>query len=69
MIEKLVDSVVQYCSRDETRLLLERKIVEPVVRYLTERFQFGLKLFQAIALLVAVQTIVLLWICVRLLRL
>lgn len=69
MIEKLVDSFVQYCSRDETRLLLERKIVEPAVRYLTERFQFGLKLFQAIALLVAVQTIVLLWICVRLLRL
>lgn len=66
MLDKLLDGFVDLCAREDTRKMLEQKIVDPAVRYLSERFQFGVKVFQAIAMLVALQTIVLIWICIKL---
>ena len=69
MLERALDSLADWCARDDTRAAIEARFVEPAVRYLTARFQLGLRVFQAIALMVALQTVVLVWMCFRLSRL
>lgn len=65
MLDKLVDSFVDYCSRDETRQKLEAKFLKPVVGYLSERFQWIVYVLQAVAVVLAIQTIILFVLLVR----
>lgn len=65
VLQQLVEKFVEYCSQDETRLALERKLLKPVIEYLTERFSWTLKAFQALTVLVAVQTCLLIWLLLR----
>ena len=65
MLDKLFDSVVhnvtEYCSREDTRRRLEAQVLAPLLSYLGERFAWGVRLFQVVAVLVLIQTLVLLW--------
>lgn len=65
VVQQLIEKFVEYCSQDETRTTLERKLVKPLLEYLTERFHWTLKAFQALTLLVAVQTLLLVWLLFR----
>jgi hypothetical protein len=65
MLDRLMDSVVDYCSRESTRERLETRVLGPLLQYLGERFAWSFKLFQAMALLVLLQTLILLWLLVR----
>ena len=68
MLDKVVDSVVQYCSREDTREVLETKVLRPLSRWLGERLWWCVRLAQSVLVLVALQTVLLLWLLVRELR-
>ena len=68
LMETLVHNVVDYCSREETRAQLESKVVHPLVQYLAVKFSWAVRLFQVVAILVFVQTIMLLWLLAREIR-
>jgi hypothetical protein len=68
LLDSAVRGLTDYCSREETRLRLEAQVVRPAVRYLADRFAWGVRLFQAVGVLVLVQTLLLCWLLVRELR-
>lgn len=69
MLARLVDDtltkVVEYCTKDETRVKLESQVLAPVLKYLGDKFAWSVRLFQAIAILVFIQTLMLLWLLFR----
>ena len=65
VVQQLVEKFVDYCSQDETRQAIEAKLLRPVTAYLAEKFHWTLKAFQALTVLVAVQTILLVWLLFR----
>ena len=68
MLESVVDRVVAYCSREDTRAMLEDKVLRPLVRWAAERLRWCAWVAQAVLALVAVQTAILVWLLVRELR-
>ncbi len=64
----LLDGVIEYCNRDDTRAAFEAKIVSPVLGYLGDRFSWMVRMFQVVAVLVMVQTAMLLWLLYREIR-
>ena len=68
ILSHLMDNVIDYCKRQDTRDAIDAKILTPLVRYLAERFSWSVRLFQLVVVLVLVQTILLLWMLVRELR-
>lgn len=65
VVQQLIEKFVDYCSQDETRSALERKLLKPVTEYLAEKFHWTLKAFQALTVLVLVQTVLLVWLLFR----
>ncbi len=65
VVQQFVEKFVEYCSKDETRTALERKLLQPLLEYLTERFAWTLRAFQALTVLVAIQTLLLIWLLLR----
>ncbi len=65
VLEQLIEKFVDYCSKEETRSALESKLLRPVIAYLSERFHWTLKAFQALTVLVAIQTLLLIWLLFR----
>jgi hypothetical protein len=68
VVAALMDSVVEYCTKDETRAQLESKFLGPALQYVADKFSWGVRLFQAVAVLVLIQTLILLWLLMRELR-
>lgn len=65
LVEKFVEHCVEHCAKEDTRVTLERAFVQPAVAYLGERFAWTLRAFQALTVLVALQTLLLLWLLFR----
>jgi hypothetical protein len=65
IMEQVMERVMMYCSKDETRATIEEKLLGPLVRYLAIKFQAFVYVFQAIAILVSIQTILLAWLLLR----
>lgn len=65
VVQQIIEKFVDYCSRDEVREEVERKLLKPLLEYLGERFHWTLKAFQALTVLVALQTLLLLWLLLR----
>lgn len=65
VLDSLVRNVVDYCSREDTRARLETQVVSPMMQYLADKFAWSVRVFQAVAVLVFIQTLVLLWLLVR----
>jgi hypothetical protein len=69
MLDEVLDQVVEkfmvYCSKDETRATIEDKLLGPLLRYLAVKFQAFVYVFQAIAILISIQTILLAWLLIR----
>lgn len=68
VLDSLVTNVLEYCSREDTREQLETRVLAPIMRYLSDKFSWCVRLFQAVAVLVLVQTLLLLWLLARELR-
>lgn len=65
ILEDVLTKVVDYCARDETKAKLEAGVLAPAMQYLADKFSWGVRLFQAVAILVFVQTLMLLWLLFR----
>lgn len=70
MLADVVDRFVEYVSRDgEARAVLDTRVVQPaleaVMRFVNERLRWCVWVFQAVALLVLLQTCILLWLLFR----
>lgn len=65
VLDDVMGKIVDYCSRDETKLALESRVVAPALTYLADKFAWGVHVFQIVAVLVLVQTLLLLWLLVR----
>lgn len=63
LADSFIDQFVDYCARDKEKL--EARVLRPALQYLAERFSWGIRIFQAVAVLVLIQTGVLLWILLR----
>lgn len=61
--DSVIDRFVEYCARDKDRL--EARVLRPAMQYLAERFAWCIRVFQAVAVLVLIQTVVLLWLLLR----
>ena len=57
--------VVAYCSQPDVRRELDDKLLSPLLAHAGERFAWAARLFQVVAALVLVQTLLLLWMLVR----
>ena len=65
LVESVLNSLADYCGKQETRESLESRVLAPVTQYLAAKFSWTVRLFQVVAVLVFVQTIILLWLLVR----
>lgn len=65
LADGLLDQFIDYCSKDESRQKLEARVLRPALQYLAERFAWGIRVFQAVAVLVLIQTVVLLWVLMK----
>jgi hypothetical protein len=63
IIRQVLDHFVEYVSKDENRTTLEARILNPMVVYIRGRFAWLLTLFQGMIVLVALQTLLLVWLC------
>lgn len=72
MMSSLVDDAlskfIEYCSREDTKTRLESRVLAPALGYLSDKFSWSVRLFQAVAVLVFIQTLLLLWLLLRELR-
>ena len=65
VVDHLIEKFVDYCSEEKTRKSLEDKFLMPILEHLGERFHWTLKAFQALTVLVAIQTLLILWLLLR----
>ena len=65
VLQQFIEKFVDYCSQDETKQAIEAKVLRPITAYLAEKFHWTLKAFQALTVLVAVQTVLLVWLLFR----
>ena len=68
VLGSLVGKVVEYCSREDTKAAFETRVIGPATRYLADKFSWSVRVFQIVAVLVLIQTLILLWLLVRDLR-
>lgn len=62
MVDDLFDAVVGYCADDVRSEKLRKTFVDPVLVHLTSKFNWVFRAVQAVAALVVVQFVVVLWI-------
>lgn len=65
VLRATLNKVVDYCSTAEVRQELNDKVLNPLLAHAGERFAWAARLFQIVAALVLVQTLLLLWLLVR----
>ena len=65
MLDKVLDAVDDYVRRDDTRATLQARVVQPAMKFLGERLGWCVWVFQAVAVLVLLQTVILVWLLVR----
>jgi hypothetical protein len=68
MIDKLLDQVFEkagdYCADPENRFKISEKLLQPVIQTVAVRFQWLFNCLQALAALLVIQTILIVWILV-----
>lgn len=66
MLKELLDQVFErageYCANPENRVKLHDKLLAPILEHLAVRFQWLFRCMQAVAALLIVQTLLLIWI-------
>lgn len=65
LLRAALAKVVAYCSQAEVRRELDDKLLTPLLAHASARFAWAARLFQVVAALVLVQTLLLLWMLVR----
>ena len=65
MIDDLIDAVTEYVSKEDTKRTLETRVLRPCLDYVNDKVAWGVRLFQLVAVLVVVQSAMLVFLMVR----
>ena len=65
MIDAMLDSLVEYCAKDEIRAKIQTGLVSPMLQSFQERFAWILHAFRALTVLIGIQTVLLIWVAIR----
>jgi hypothetical protein len=68
LLEQLFDRASEYCANPENRVKLHDKLLAPILEHLAVRFQWLFNCLQALAALLIIQTLLLVWILVTVRR-
>ena len=68
MLDALVDALTEYVSREDTKRVLGDRIVRPCLEFINEKSWWAVRTFQAMAILVVLQTILTTVVIILLLR-
>ena len=58
MIEDIVKAVKDYATQEDTKKAIQDNVITPCARYVDDKFAFGIRIFQIVAVLVLIQTII-----------
>lgn len=58
MIEDIVKAVKEYAANETTKKAIEENVIAPCTKYVDDKLAFGVRIFQIVALLVLVQTVI-----------
>ena len=65
VLDTLIVKLSEYCSKAETKAQFESKVLAPAMRYLADKFSWSVRVFQIVAVLVFIQTLMLFWLLLR----
>ena len=65
MLDDLIDAVARYCADEERSKRLQQVLMEPLLAHLAARYTWLFRAVQALAILIFLQFIVVLWILLR----
>lgn len=68
MIDDIVKAVKEYAANDATKKAIEENVIKPCTKYVDEKIAFGVRIFQIVALLVLVQTVITIFLLILELR-
>lgn len=68
LLDQLFERAGEYCADPQNRVKLHDKLLAPVLEHLAVRFQWLFNCLQALAALLVIQTILLVWILVAVRR-
>lgn len=68
MFAEIVESLVKYIEQEDTQAMLEQKLVNPVLAWLSKRYRWCVSALQAVLVLALIQTILLIVILCVVLR-
>lgn len=64
-MDELFDAVVDYCSANERAEKLRASLLDPLLAHLTHKFNWVFRAVQAVAILVVLQFVFVVWILVK----
>ena len=68
MIEDIVKAVKEYATNETTKKAIEEHVVKPCAKYVDDKLAFGVRIFQIVAVLVLVQTVIAVFLLISELR-
>lgn len=68
LLDQLFERASEYCAKPENRVKLHDKLLAPILEHLAVRFQWLFNCLQALAALLIIQTILLVWILIAMRR-
>ena len=64
-MDEIFDALIGYCSGDERSDRLKKTFLEPVLSHLTNKFNWVFRAVQAVALLIVIQFVFVVWTFIR----
>lgn len=59
MFAELIEGLVKFCEQEDTQTLLEHKLLDPMVQFLSKRYRWCVNALQLVLALAILQTVLL----------
>ena len=69
LLDQLFEKASDYCAKPENTLKISEKLLAPIVQSMAVRFQWLFNCLQALATLLVLQTVLLVWVLISVRRL
>jgi len=66
LLDQLFEKASEYCALPENQVKISEKLLAPILQNLAVRFQWLFNCLQALAALLVIQTILLVWVLISL---
>lgn len=65
MLDDFLDAVAKYCADEQRSKKIQQALMEPILAHLAARFTWIFRAVQALAVLIILQFVVLMWLLFR----